>query len=68
MITLKDAICSKLIEAKILPENTRRIVIDINYDSMVTVYYETVTSEKLMEITIDTLMQYKDEIKTKEIL
>ena len=50
-------------EAGLIPDNTRRIVIDIQCDSYVVIYYETYASKEMMDITIESLIQNKDKIK-----
>ena len=46
--------CPELIksmeEAGILPENCRRVILDIAFDSIVKVYYEVLGDERLLEV------------------
>lgn len=56
-----------LYEAGLIPDNTRRIVIDIKYDSLVVVYYETLADKETMDITIENLIKHKDKIKIMPI-
>ena len=46
--------CPNLIEsmekAGILPDHCRRVVIEIGFDSMVTLYYETFADDRLLDI------------------
>ena len=58
-----DIIGKALYEAGLIPDNTRRIVIDIQCDSYVMIYYETYASREMMDITIESLIQHKDMIK-----
>ena len=37
-------------EAGLVPENCRRIVIDISYDSLVTIYHETFADNKILDV------------------
>lgn len=57
----------KLAEAGIIPENTKRIVIDIPCDGVVTIYYETLADKNTMDVVLETLLQHKDEIQVKTI-
>ena len=39
-----------LTKAGIIPDNTRRVVIDIPYDNCVMLYYETFADERILDI------------------
>lgn len=57
----------KLTDAGIVPEGTKRIVIDIPCDGCVTIYYETLADKKTMDVVLETLLKHKDEIQVKTI-
>jgi hypothetical protein len=57
------ALCSAMKEAGLLPENCRRFVIDCNSRSIVTLYYECIGDERLLEVIRPSCMV---EVKTCE--
>lgn len=54
---------NKLYKAGLIPDNTKRIVIDIQVNSIAVVYYETFVSKQTLDVTIESLLKNKDEIK-----
>lgn len=58
---------SKLAEAGLIPEKVRRIVIDINIDSAVTIYYETFASKETVDLIIEELIKRKNNLCIKKI-
>lgn len=54
---------NKLYKAGLLPERVKRIVIDINLNEIMTIYYETIASQEAIDLTIENLIQHKDKIK-----
>lgn len=61
-------IATKLKEKGLIPDRVKRIVIDIQIDNCVTIYYETVASENQMDVVIEQLMKNKENIVVKEII
>lgn len=57
----------KLAKAGLIPENTKRIVIDIPCDGVVTVYYETLGDKKTMDVVLEELLKHRDKFQVKTI-
>ena len=53
----------KLHEAGLIPDNTKRIVIDIKHDNPVIVYYETYGNAAMVELCIEELIKNKSRLK-----
>lgn len=43
-----------LIDNGVIPDRSRRVVIDASYDSIVAIYVETVGTEKLIKVEVPT--------------
>lgn len=41
-----------LTDAGVIPDKTRRVIIDIDYESLVTIYYEVLADERLLNVDI----------------
>jgi len=52
-------------KAGVLPGNCRRVIIDIAFDSLVTIYFETVADERLLDVDLATHLKI---IKTDDTL
>jgi len=52
-ITGHDAgLIEALKNAGIVPENTRRIILDISYDGLVKIYYEVLADKRLLNVDL----------------
>ena len=60
-------ICKPLVDAGLIPKDTRRIVIDIKATEIVTVYYETNASKEMLDVSIESLVRFKDGIESIEV-
>lgn len=58
---------TKLAAAGLIPENVRRIVIDIPANDPIMVYYECYGDAKLVNLTIEELIKNKDRLKIVEV-
>lgn len=54
-------------EAGLVPDYTKRVVIDIPVNDCVKVYYETFASKEILDVTIESLIKHKDKIKVVPI-
>lgn len=50
-----------------LPDDVKRIVIDVQVNERIKVYYETYASKDMMDVVVESLMQNKDDIEIKEV-
>lgn len=48
-----------LADSGLLPENCRRIIIDIFCDELVKIYYETFADKEIIDIVIDEIVKIK---------
>ena len=68
MEILPTSIHEQMVEAGInMPDDVRRIVIDIQAGEIVKVYYEANASKKMMDIVIESLARNQEEIKIIDI-
>lgn len=57
-----------LIKAGIVPDiPLKRIVLDIQIDEVVTVYYEALVDEKTLDLCLEELIKNKDKLKVKNV-
>jgi hypothetical protein len=50
-----------------LPDDVSRIVIDVQANERIKVYYETYASKEIMDVVVESLMLNKDDIEIKEV-
>ena len=60
-------LCQSLVEAGLIPEKTRRIVIDIPVEDAVKVYYETFADDAMVELAVEELIKNKDRLEIKSV-
>lgn len=63
------SIAKKLIEAGIIPKDlaVRRIVIDVQVDEPVSIYYETYADKVALDICVESLMANKKDLNIKQM-
>lgn len=62
VVTGREIIGAKLAEAGLIPDNTKRLIIDVPCDGVVKVYYDTFGNEHLCEAVVEALLKNKTEI------
>lgn len=68
MAILPTTIHHQMIDAGLkLPDDIRRIVIDIQANEIIKVYYESNASQKMMDIVIESLARNQSEIEVIDI-
>ncbi len=57
---------TKLVDAGVIPVGCRRVIIDIKMKNLVTIYYETIANNDVLDIVLPILIQESIEIKDGE--
>ena len=58
---------SKLNEAGLIPDNVRRIIIDIPCDGLIVIYYECLGDKKQIDLVLEELIKNKDKLKIIQV-
>ena len=63
VVTGREIVGAKLAEAGLIPDDTKRLIVDIPCDGVVKVYYDTFGNERLCEVVLEALIKNKDKIE-----
>lgn len=69
-MAIGDDVINKLHNTGILPKDLkiRRVVIDIQIDHFVKIYYETVADKITLNFCLDELIKHKDQLTVKRVV